>query len=73
MTTSDDHTWTIRSRHRTSTGIVSYQSCHCGLWRITHGTESVLAHHAGAGQPGMTTRRWAPESSPYPAVRRPRK
>lgn len=73
MTTSDDHTWTIRSRHQTSTGIVSYQFCHCGLWRVTCGTGGVLTHHVDAGQPGMTTRRRAPESSPYPAVRRPQK
>ena len=52
MTTSDDHTWTVRSRHRTSTGIVSYQTCHCGLWRVTGGTGSALAHRVGADRPG---------------------
>gem|GEM_PF-5494698 len=34
MRDSDGHVWRTRSRHRTSEGVVSYQCCHCGLWRI---------------------------------------
>ncbi|MFK3984612.1 hypothetical protein ACI2K4_30095 [Micromonospora sp. NPDC050397] len=34
MDTEDDHVWRTRSRHRTSAGTVTYQSCHCGLWRL---------------------------------------
>jgi hypothetical protein len=37
MTATDrhqDHFWTTRSSHPTSEGLVSYQSCPCGRWRI---------------------------------------
>ncbi|GAB3139568.1 hypothetical protein GCM10027290_08970 [Micromonospora sonneratiae] len=44
MTINDDHTWTVRSRHRTSDGLMSYQSCHCGLWRVVSGAGAVIAN-----------------------------
>lgn len=34
MADSNEHQWAARSRHRTSEGIVVYESCHCGLARI---------------------------------------
>ncbi|HET9422709.1 MAG TPA: hypothetical protein VFO49_16325 [Nocardioides sp.] len=37
MTANDqhrDHSWTTRSSHPTSDGLVTYQSCPCGRWRI---------------------------------------
>ncbi|MFC0505417.1 hypothetical protein [Micromonospora costi] len=40
MSDSDGHVWRTRSRHRTSEGIVYYQCCHCGLWRIHAGRVS---------------------------------
>ncbi|HXV94177.1 MAG TPA: hypothetical protein VD813_12815 [Pseudonocardia sp.] len=33
-TPGPDHTWVVRSRHRTSEGTVAYESCSCGLARI---------------------------------------
>ncbi|MEO3929683.1 hypothetical protein ABGB07_38370 [Micromonosporaceae bacterium B7E4] len=38
MSDENGHLWRTRSRHRTSDGIVSYQSCHCGMWRLLAGT-----------------------------------
>jgi hypothetical protein len=29
-----EHTWRTRSAHTTSEGLVSYQACSCGRWRI---------------------------------------
>ncbi|MDW5329797.1 hypothetical protein [Plantactinospora sp. KLBMP9567] len=37
MSDENGHLWRTRSRHRTSDGIVSYQSCHCGMWRLLSG------------------------------------
>ncbi|WP_308817721.1 hypothetical protein [Pseudonocardia alni] len=34
MSTPLDHEWETTSRHRTSDGVVSYQRCRCGAWRI---------------------------------------
>ncbi|TCC50728.1 hypothetical protein E0H75_11125 [Kribbella capetownensis] len=28
------HQWTTRSRHRTSEGVVGYDHCTCGRWRV---------------------------------------
>jgi hypothetical protein len=30
-----EHVWTPRSRHSSSDGVVIYQRCACGLWRVT--------------------------------------
>lgn len=35
MSTHDLHFWRTTSRHSTSDGVVSYQRCACGKWRIT--------------------------------------
>ncbi|GII66048.1 hypothetical protein Skr01_61330 [Sphaerisporangium krabiense] len=37
MTDHDGHTWRTRSHHFTSEGLVRYQSCHCGAWRVLTG------------------------------------
>ena len=34
MSTALDHEWEPVSRHRTSDGVVTYQQCRCGSWRI---------------------------------------
>ncbi|GAA4964645.1 hypothetical protein WHI96_02535 [Pseudonocardia tropica] len=34
MSTPLDHEWETTSRHRTSDGVVRYQRCHCGTWRV---------------------------------------
>ncbi|MFF5108377.1 hypothetical protein [Streptosporangium sp. NPDC000509] len=34
MNDHDEHDWHTRSHHRTSEGLVRYQSCHCGTWRV---------------------------------------
>lgn len=46
------HVWHTVSRHPTSDGVVAYQRCHCGLWRVVVGIESVVAGFAING--GMT-------------------
>jgi hypothetical protein len=28
------HHWTTRSRHRTSQGVITYDQCACGRWRV---------------------------------------
>ncbi|MGH3357847.1 MAG: hypothetical protein ACRDO7_03525 [Nocardioidaceae bacterium] len=35
MSAHDLHFWRTASRHSTSDGMVSYQRCACGTWRIT--------------------------------------
>ena len=45
----DGHTWCTRSSHPTSAGIVRYQRCHCGVWRVLLGPGRVLAGRVGAG------------------------
>jgi len=37
----DTHFWQTRSTHPTSEGLVSYQSCPCGRWRILTSTPRV--------------------------------
>ncbi|SDS88694.1 hypothetical protein SAMN04515669_2192 [Jiangella sp. DSM 45060] len=38
MTVTHDHHWTTKSRHRTSEGIVVYDGCTCGRFRVRHET-----------------------------------
>jgi hypothetical protein len=38
MSDHDGHHWQTRSHHHTSEGLVRYQSCHCGVWRVLKGT-----------------------------------
>jgi hypothetical protein len=37
------HAWWTRSSHHTLDGLVRYQHCSCGQWRITVATEAALA------------------------------
>lgn len=38
------HLWRTRSTHATSEGLVTYQSCACGRWRIvTAGRDAEIA------------------------------
>jgi hypothetical protein len=36
------HAWQLRSSHHTLEGLVRYQRCECGQWRITLATESAI-------------------------------
>ncbi|RKR88660.1 hypothetical protein BDK92_2989 [Micromonospora pisi] len=49
MNTDDGHVWHTRSRHRTSDGVVTYQSCHCGLWRLLSAAELATVGAARTG------------------------
>lgn len=54
MADLDGHVWQTRSRQLTSDGVVSYQRCHCGLWRLLLWRRllepgCVLADRIGAG------------------------
>lgn len=46
ITISHTHRWATTSRHRTSEGVVAYEHCDCGRWRIrrdlTVGVEQTL-------------------------------
>lgn len=44
----DRHAWRTRSRHLTSDGVVTYQSCACGLSRVVLERATVLADHIKA-------------------------
>ena len=35
MSAPEVHFWRTASRHSTSEGVVSYQRCACGRWRVT--------------------------------------
>jgi hypothetical protein len=37
------HAWRHRSRHVTSDGVLSYQHCDCGRWRLLLGPDHVVA------------------------------
>jgi len=40
------HSWRTRSTHTTSEGLVTYQSCACGRWRILTAEHRVVALRA---------------------------
>ncbi|WP_214411515.1 hypothetical protein [Sphaerisporangium fuscum] len=42
MSDHDGHVWETRSRHHTSEGLVRYQSCHCGVWRVVTGHDATV-------------------------------
>ena len=42
MDDSNGHVWQTESRHATSNGVVSYQRCRCGRWRVLLGSNRVL-------------------------------
>jgi hypothetical protein len=35
------HHWTTKSRHRTSQGVVAYDQCNCGRWRVQRETTAL--------------------------------
>ncbi|GII80080.1 hypothetical protein Sru01_50620 [Sphaerisporangium rufum] len=37
MNQHDGHDWHTRSHHHTSEGLVRYQACRCGAWRVLRG------------------------------------
>lgn len=54
MTDIDEHTWRTRSSHRTSEGVLSYQKCSCGSWRLLLSAYRVADEHerrAGLARP----------------------
>lgn len=55
MITTERHVWRTRSRHTTSEGIVSYQVCECGLWRVVMNPGGVLADRVGRGERLIST------------------
>lgn len=54
---TEGHTWQTQSCHRTSDGLVSYQRCHCGLWRVLldepGGVQAVTSEVAPADDVGL--------------------
>jgi hypothetical protein len=57
-----EHGWQTRSRHPTSQGVVRYQRCRCGSWRVLLGPRPAPAVQTG----GRTTKRdpLSPKQSP---------
>ncbi|UYM06821.1 hypothetical protein [Solicola gregarius] len=35
MNVHETHTWQPRSQHSTSEGLIVYEQCTCGRWRVT--------------------------------------
>ncbi|OLL98864.1 hypothetical protein Ae406Ps2_3391 [Pseudonocardia sp. Ae406_Ps2] len=50
VSTPLDHEWRTASRHRTSDGVVSYQRCRCGAWRIRLAAPGTATVAASAGR-----------------------
>ncbi|WP_226354772.1 MULTISPECIES: hypothetical protein [unclassified Pseudonocardia] len=50
MSTPLDHEWETTSRHRTADGVVSYQRCRCGAWRIRLAAPRTATVAASAGR-----------------------
>ncbi|WP_328331971.1 hypothetical protein OHA70_12820 [Kribbella sp. NBC_00382] len=47
MTTTDEahrHRWHVESSHPVSEGLLSYQRCACGQWRVTSTPLHPVAH-----------------------------
>jgi hypothetical protein len=47
MTTKGEvhrHSWRVASSHRVSEGLLSYQQCSCGQWRVTSTPLHPVAH-----------------------------
>jgi hypothetical protein len=53
---ADGHVWSTKSRHRTSEGMVRYQRCPCGLWRVRLGQDRMLADHIGGASLAVAVR-----------------
>jgi hypothetical protein len=63
VTDVDGHAWRTRSSHPSSEGVVSYQQCHCGVWRVLLGPDRVLA---GTNDRSEITRRPCPHHGRQP-------
>lgn len=48
VTGGDGHVWWTQSSHRTSEGVLRYQRCPCGVWRVLVGSGRVVVDHVGA-------------------------
>ncbi|GAA0852420.1 hypothetical protein ACFQVD_28610 [Streptosporangium amethystogenes subsp. fukuiense] len=62
MNDHDGHDWHTRSRHHTSEGLVRYQTCRCGTWRVLCGAldppaAAVVAWSARRSAPSDRARR----------------
>lgn len=46
MTTREEHrhSWRVASSHPVSEGLLSYQNCSCGQWRVTSTPLHPVAH-----------------------------
>ena len=49
-TRNGEHRWFTVSRHLTADGLVAYQRCTCGRWRVLENSEPVSA--PGRARPG---------------------
>jgi len=47
-TKTHEHAWQTQSCHPTSDGVIRYQQCHCGSWRVLLGACPMLAARPGA-------------------------
>jgi hypothetical protein len=47
VTDVDVHAWRTQSSHQTSEGVLHYQRCACGVWRVLVGSDRVLANRVG--------------------------
>ena len=48
MTDENGHVWSTRSRHPSTDGVVEYQHCVCGLWRVQLSDGRPLAERIGS-------------------------
>lgn len=57
MNETGEHVWRTRSRHPSQDGVVAYQQCHCGTWRVLleSGGQRRSGTTVGATAPGGTT------------------
>jgi len=56
MTTREEvhrHSWQVASSHPVSEGLISYQQCACGEWRVTSAPLHPVAHPELARIPGQ--------------------
>lgn len=56
MCDSDAHTWQTYSHHATSEGVVCYQRCACGSWRVVLHPGGVLADDINGTKLGRRVR-----------------
>ena len=60
VTDVDTHVWQTQSSHQTSEGVLRYQRCACGVWRLLVGSGRVLADRVGVRvtQPAPALSAW---------------